>query len=452
MSRKKVIIAGIIVIVAAGLIYANLAFKKTDGLTVNVEAVGKRDLEAIVSASGKIRAKRTVNITSEVSGKVMQLAVEEGDRVKAGQFLMQIDARVQRTRVQVSQSSLEQGRIALAQAGINLESAKLNLKQAQDDLQRKRNLWKATLITKQELDLAENAVTLREADVHNGEQAISTAAQRIKSQEADLESQQHDLSRVTIQSPIDGLVTRRNVEEGETAMAGFTNNPSVVMLIIADLSVIEAEVEVDETDIPNVKIGQTTKVTIDALPDKSFKGRVTEVGNSPITASQSGGARTATNFKVVVTIDGEVPNVRPGFSCTSDITTATRTQAVAVPIQAMAVREMTLDAGGKVVREQKTKARGGSGVGTKVSAAEKAPKGDKSGQTKKELEGVFVVRKGAAEFTPIKIGIAGDKYFEVLEGLNVGDQVVTGPFESVRGLADGKPVKTTEQGQSDKKK
>ena len=140
---------------------------------------------------------------------------------------------------------------------------------------------------------------------------------------ADLDSAQHDLSRVTIESPIDGIVTKRNVEEGEMAVVGFTNNPSVVLLIVADMSVIEAEIEVDETDIPNVKLGQKTKVTIDALPDKSSPAKVTEIGNSPIgTATASATGVTATNFKVVVTLDGEIPEVRPGFTCTADITTA----------------------------------------------------------------------------------------------------------------------------------
>ena len=159
---------------------------------------------------------------------------------------------------------------------------------------------------------------------------------------------------MTIESPIDGIITKRNVEEGETAMAGFTNNPSVVLLIVADMSVIEAEIEVDETDIPNVKIGQKTKVTIDALPDQSFTAKVTEIGNSPINATATaGGVRQATTFKVVVTIDGQIPDVRPGFTCTADITTAERENAVAVPIQALAVRELTFDPQGKVVKPPK---------------------------------------------------------------------------------------------------
>ncbi|MCA1563565.1 MAG: efflux RND transporter periplasmic adaptor subunit [Acidobacteria bacterium] len=206
-------------------------------------------------------------------------------------------------------------------------------------------------------------------------------------------------------------------------------------MTIADMSVIEAEVEVDETDIPSVQLGQRAKVTIDAVPDKSFTGKVTEIGNSPIQAAAGQAARQATNFKVVVTLDGEVPEVRPGFTATAEITTATRDSVVAVPIQATTVREMVVDEKGAVVREPETP-NTRRRRGTAVQAAELKP-----GQSRKELEGVFVVRDNKAVFTPIKAGIAGDKYFEVLSGLKEGDAVITGPFASVRELADNAPVK-----------
>jgi HlyD family secretion protein len=200
---------------------------------------------------------------------------------------------------------------------------------------------------------------------------------------------------------------------------------------------------VDETDIPTVAIGQKTKITIDAMPDRTFAGHVTEVGNSPINVSaQSTGSRQATNFKVVVTVDEAIPNIRPGFSCTADITTATRQDAVAVPIQALAVREVTMDASGKVIRQptpEKAVKKASNSVETAATAK------DKPGQTKKEVEGVFAVRDGKAEFTPVKSGISGDKYCEVLSGLSPGDKVITGPFASVRELADGKAVKVDEK-------
>ncbi len=445
MTRKKVIIGAVVLVVIAAIVYANVAFKRTEGVSVTVESVAKRNLESIVSASGTIRAKRTVNITSEVTGKITQLAVEEGDHVKEGQFLLEIDSRIPRNRVQGLQASVEQQRILQQQARTSLESATEALKLAQDEFKRQQDLLKQGIATRQDYERAENTLKLRQNDQRSAEQSIARSDQAIRQMNTELANAQHDLSKVTINAPIEGIITKRNVEAGETAMQGFTNNPSVVLLVLADMSVIEGEIQVDETDIPQVAIGQKAKITIDAMPEKSFAGHVTEVGNSPINVSaQSAGSRQATNFKVVVTVDEPIPNIRPGFSGTADITTATRQDAVSVPIQALAVREVTVDAAGNVVRQpkpEKAVKRTSNPVETNVSAAEK----EKPGQAKKELEGVFIVRDGKAEFTPVKTGIAGDKYCEVLSGIKPGDKVITGPFASVRELADGKAVKTDEK-------
>ena len=435
-TRKKVFIGVGAVVVAAGLAYANLAFKKTGGLAVTVEAVKQRDLEAVVSASGKIKAKRQVNISADRMGRVVRLAVEEGDRVKAGQFLLQIDPRMLKTAVQRGQANLDAQRQRLQSANVAIEGARVSLKQAQDTLKRQQDLWKDKLTTREALEQAENNVSLRESDLKRLVSEAAAAEQQIQGNVADLASAQHDLSLVTVESPIDGIIVRRNIEEGETAVMGTMNQPGTVLLTVADMSVIEAEIEVDETDIPTVHIGQQTKVTIDALPDKVFAGKVTEVGNSPIQATATSGSRQATNFKVVVTLDGQIPEVRPGFTCTADITTATRKGVLSVPIQAMTVRELVFDASGKIVKEPKTDRRRRASVEPNVSAEEL-----KTGQTKKETEGVFVVRGDKAEFVPVKTGIAGDKYFEVLSGAKEGDQVITGPFNSVRDLQDGDKVK-----------
>jgi len=207
-----------------------------------------------------------------------------------------------------------------------------------------------------------------------------------------------------------------------------------VLLTVADMALIEAQVEVDETDIPNVQIGQKAKIAVDAIPNKSFAGHVVEIGNSPIQAAGSSTASQATNFLVKVKVDEAIPEVRPGFTCTAEITTATRPQVIAIPIQATTVREMVVDKEGNIVREdpKATKGRPGS----TVQAQELKP-----GQERKELEGVFVAKDEKAIFTPIKTGIAGEKYFEATSGVNVGDQVIIGPFASVRELRDGAPVK-----------
>jgi HlyD family secretion protein len=238
-------------------------------------------------------------------------------------------------------------------------------------------------------------------------------------------------------SPISGIVTRRNIDEGETAVMGTMNNAGTVLLTIADLSVIETEIEVDETDVPDIHIGQPAKITIDALPDQKFTGRVTEVGNSPIVTGAQAAGR-ATNFKVKVTIDGTVPKVRPGFTCTAEITTATRTQAIAVPIQSLAVREKIYDAKGAIVP---TPTPTPGAIVTPTPPVELKP-----GETRKEVDGVFVVRDGKAVFVIVKLGIAGEKYFEVLSGLAVGDEVITGPPTSVRGLREGEAIRVTGTG------
>jgi HlyD family secretion protein len=455
MSRKNVLIIIGVVLVAAAVVGANLYFKKDKGLTVTTEVVKARDLEAIVAASGKIQPKRLVQISADTPGRVVNLAVNEGDRIKKGQFLLQIDPKSLRTRVDSNTASLgaAQASLGAAQASIeqikqSIESARVQLEQARLTLTRQQDLWRQQLTTREVLERAETDVkaaqsTLQEREKQLiGQQSQVTAqTSRIAQERAVLESARYDLSKNTIASPIDGIVTRRNIQEGETAVIGTMNNAGTVLLTLADMSVIQAEVEVDETNIPSVQLGQKAKITIDALPDKSFKGHVSEIGNSPIQATGAaaqGTSTQATNFKVVVILDEAVPDVRPGFTCTADITTATRKEVTAVPIPAVAVRELIYDANGQIVKEPKTdkRRRTTPTPETVASAAELKP-----GQTRKETEGVFVVRDGKAEFLPIKMGIAGDKYFEVLSGLKAGDQVITGPYNSVRGMADGDVVK-----------
>jgi HlyD family secretion protein len=211
------------------------------------------------------------------------------------------------------------------------------------------------------------------------------------------------------------------------------NNAGTVLLTIADMGVIETEIEVDETDIPFIRVGQAARITIDALPNQTFPGRVTEVGNSPIQATGAAATGRATNFMVVVTIEGQVPNVRPGFTCTAEITTATRSSALGVPIQAMTVRELVVDAQGQIVPAPAPPAGSSAPVTQELQP----------GQSRKEFEGVFVIRSGKAVFVPVTTGIAGERHFEVLNGLQEGDEVITGPFASVRALKDGDAVTIT---------
>ena len=435
MTTKKKIVFGVLgVVVLAAIAIANLSFRRTTGTSVTTEKVERRDLESVVSASGKIQPKKQVNISAETMGKIVTLEVNEGDAVRAGQVLLQIDPRNLETQVQNREASLATQKSQLEQTKASVANARLQLQLAKDALRRAEAQAAQGIISKLDLERAQADVKRSETDLQASEQSILTQAQRIKVEEANLESARYDLNKVRIVSPIDGIVTRRNVEAGETAVVGTMNNAGTVLLTIADLSVIETEIEVDETEIPRIQVGLAANVTIDAIPDRKFPGRVTEVGNSPIQTGTAAAGR-ATTFKVTVTIDGAVPNVRPGFTCTAAITTATRQKALAVPMQAMTLREVLVDDKGQIVRAARP-ARG-----TSTPAGPRTPVEPKPGQTRKELEGVFLHQDGFAVFTAVKTGIAGDKYFEALSGLKEGDQVITGPFNSVRGLRDGDAVK-----------
>jgi HlyD family secretion protein len=436
--RKKWFIALVVILLLAAVAGANFYFKKSDAVAINAEGVKKRDLEAIVTASGTVQAKRFVNISAVSMGKVTRLAVEEGDRVKTGQFLLEIDPNALRGTVQRGEAAVAAAQAGLAQSRVNVETARANLALAETQVKRQRDLWAQQLTTKEQLDKSENDVKIAKTELAAREAAVSSSAQMINQEAATLDTSRYNLRQVTLVAPFDGIVTRRNIEEGENVVVGTMNNAGTQLLTVADMSVIQAEVEVDETDIPSVQIGQTAKITIDALQDKTFTGRVTEIGNSPIQQTSTSAGQQATNFKVKVQIDQQIPEVRPGFTCSAAITTATRKQALSVPIQAMAAREVVYDQSGAVVREPKDP------KGKRKPKASDAPAAQaelKPGQTRKEVEGVFVMRNAEAQFVPVKVGIAGDKYFEVLSGLKEGDQVITGPFNNVRNLKDGDEVK-----------
>jgi len=438
MTGKKVLIVLGVVLVGAAVVAANLYYRRDTGLNVQAEALRARDLEAIVSASGKVQPKRQVNVSAQTPGRVTRIAVEEGQRVKAGQFLLEIDPKQLEGQLQRGEASVAAAQSSLLGARTSVEQSRANLELARQNLKRQEDLWKEGLTTRENLERAQNEVTVRETDLRSRQQDIETNEQRIKQEQAGLSTTRYNLNQIIITAPMNGLVTRRSIEEGETAVVGTMNNAGSVLLTIADMSVIEAEVEVDETEIPTVMLNQEAKVTIDAVPDRTFKGRVTEIGNSPIqTTTQNTGQRQATTFKVVVTLEEPVPDIRPGFTCTAEITTARRKDVVSVPIQALTVREMLYNDKGEMVRETPNRRRRGTNIETPLSASNEPP----PGHTRKETEGVFAVRDGKAIYLPVKVGIAGEQYFEVLDGLKAGDQVITGPFSSVRELSDGQAVK-----------
>jgi HlyD family secretion protein len=440
--RKKWFWIVLVIIVAGGAAAAAFARRGDNGTLVTVETIQKRDLEAIVSASGKIEPKKTVNISAQTMGRVTRLGVQEGDRVRAGQFLLQIDPVNAEAAVRRDIAAVAGAMTSLEQSKVSLQSARANLDVARQNLKRQQELWSAGLTTRESLERAQAELEVRESDLKAREQEIKTRETQLQQQQAGLSSSRHQLDQVRFDAPFDGIVTRRNVEEGENVVIGTMNNAGTVLLTVADMSMIEAEVEVDETDVPFVQMGQTARIEIDAIPDRVFSGRVTEIGNSPIQTAGTGTTRTATNFKVTITIDGQIPEVRPGFTCTAEITTATKKQVTAVPIQSMTVRELTLDENGNIIHEQRPPQPRFRFGPPQAAQTAPAPAELKPGHKREEREGVFLIRDGKAEFVEVRTGIAGERYLEVLTGLKEGDQVITGPFDSVRGMYVGDAVRT----------
>ncbi len=397
-DRKWLILAGGVVIVA--LVAVAVLSRRDKSTAIEVEPVVRRDLTAVVSASGTLEPKHSVSISATTSGEVVRVDVTEGQRVKTGDFLLQLDP----VNVAAGASGQE---AAVGVARADLASAEAQLAFATEEFDRKRRLADADLIPRAELDAARAELRARRA-------AVDAAKNRIRQNEAMLRSAKHDLSQVTITSPIDGVVTRVNVEPGEVAMIGTMNQPGTVLLVIADMAVMEATIDVDETDVVDLEVGQTAEVTVDAFPDTTFIGHVTEVGTSPkIVATASGPADDSTDFEVVVTLDDRLPSAQSGLSCSSEIVTAERENVLTIPIQSLVVRSMADDAAGS------------DGV--------------------VEREGVFVVRDGTVRFAPVRVGISGERYFEVRSGLDESDQVVSGSYQALRDLSDGDTVKIERQ-------
>jgi len=343
-----------------------------------------------------------------VPAKIIRLPVEEGDLVKRGQLLVQLDDT--------------EYRAATNQAKAQLASAKASLEQAQLVYERKKELFEKKLSSKEQYDMAKTDLDLAKA---RHEQAV-----------ASLDQAKYNLSKTTITSPMNGIVTSLNAEVGEIVMIGTMNNPGTVIMAVSDMSEIEAEVEVDETDIAEVKLGQEAEIEIDAYPDTVFKGEVTEIGHSA-RISGLGTQDQVTNFLVKVKLLDEVPRIRPGMSASVDITTNSRVDALNVPIQAVVMREEKSDT---LTAKEKEK------EGALASANTLPKKGNKKGKKeKKEVEGVFVVKEGRAKFVEVKTGIADQQNIELVSGINEDDMVVTGTYKILRTLKDGDKVKVTEK-------
>ncbi len=408
-KRTKIILIAGGILLVGGVITLNVMRSQKAKLEVETQKIESREIRAVVSASGKIRPKISVDISASTTGKVVKLAVDEGDRVRKGQFLLQIDPTPAETTVRQIQASLQAAKANLALAQANFDNAR-------KAYERQKQLFAENLTSEELLQQAKTTFEVQQLQTR-------AAAQEVKRIQAMLESAEHELSKVNVHSDIDGIVTRRNIEVGENVFVGAFNNAATVLLTIADLSVIEAEVEVDETDIVAVKVGQQAEIKIDAWPDSTFRGEVTRVGHSPIVTAA--GQQQATSFEVIIQLLGTVPDVRPGLSCKADITTGYREKAVAVPIQALTLRKASS-------LEPKP-------FGNRAAADRQAEQPEEGKE--KELQGVFVVEDGSVHFREVEIGIAGDRFFEVKSGLSEGEEVITGPFSALRKLKNGDAIR-----------
>ena len=403
-GRRALIALGVVVVLAVlgGLSVRNSGSR---GAEVRMEDIGKRDLVAIVTANGNIRARRAVDISADVMGRIVQLDVDEGEGVDEGQILLRIDPTQHQAALSRTQAQLSQARAGAAQQNANYL-------QAERERDRMQSLWRrdSTLVSRQQV---EDAVTAFEV----ARSLLESANFGVEQSQAAVREAQDNLAKTTIRAPMSGKITRLNVEAGEMAVIGTMNNPGSLLLTISDLDVVEAVMEVDETDVPEISVGDSAVVELDAFPEVRFSGRVTEIGNSairPPSENTSGQAQTI-DFEVVVTLDQPPVELRPDLSATAEIITEIRRDVVAVPIIAVTVRD-----------------EDGTRPGT-----------DDDGQVliiEDGVEGVFLVENGAAVFHPVEIGIAGQDYFEVVSGLDVGQTVVAGPYQAVRTLSEGDPV------------
>ena len=403
MSKKaKIILVIAIATVGLGAILAfSLTASDRNLPRVTTAKVEKVDLVAKVTANGKIQARKKVDMSALVMGQIVNLAVQEGDHVKKGDLLLQID------RAQLAAQA--EGREAtLAAMRNDLDAARANAEQARLDYERAKTNYNAKILAEADYQKARSTYETAKAN-------LSATEQRMRSTGADLAASRDSLSKTTVTAPINGIVTALPIKEGEVTVIGTMNNAGTQLLTISDMSEVEAVMMVDETSVPQVKLGQTANLLVDAYPGKTFKGTVTEVGSSPIAKNDPDLASLvanseAINFKVKIRVEAPPDTIRPGFSVTAEVMTGRKDAAPAVPIQALVVRDIP-------------------------------QKGKKTTSGRPETEeGVYVVNNGKLDFKKVKTGLAGELMIEVLQGPAVGDQIVTGPFKVLRQVKEGDKV------------
>ena len=462
MKRKwKIVITLAVIVIAAVGVYASTVYGKRGVVTVQTGKVVKQDLTSLVTASGEIKPKNYINIGANAIGRITDLLVKEGVRVQKGQLLARIESvqpeaevQAQKANISAAESDSTAAEASLKAADENIhtmaasiERDKADLARMKSDLDRAESLFKEQLMARQDFDSRKFAYEAQVAAVRASETRLTQARAQREQQAAQLASSQRRITMARANlirvndalqkynsfAPLDGVVTNLPVRVGETVVPGLQNQNGTLIMTIADMSLITAEVKVDETDIVNVKLGQVVDITIDAIPNKTFKGHVTEIGNTAIlrssgmAASQSAiSSQEAKDFKVVVALDSPPEEVRPGLSCTAKITTATRQNVLTIPIQALTVRQR-----GDLEPPAKP--------GTAAAATKSDPAAEKA--KKEELQGVFVINGEKAQFREVKTGITGATDIEVLSGLKDGDEIVTGTYQVIRTIKNDTQVK-----------
>jgi HlyD family secretion protein len=421
MSKNvKYSIAGIAALVVVGVLVLAAAKKSNKATEVRVEGVQKRDLVASVTASGQVRPHLKVDLSSDISGKIVKLSVKEGDVVQQGQFLLQIDQQQYEAAVLRADAALANAKSSLTQAQVNLTQSQSTYRRLMEIRNSNPNLASAA-----EIETAKTAVdvnaALVDASKHNVEQA-----------DAGLKDAKVALGKTTIFAPMSGRVTRLNVENGETAIQGTLNKDAATLLTISDMSVLETKVKVDETDVSRIKLGDSTVVQLDAFPDTTFLGKVVEISNSSVKAAVGSTTDQAIDYEVTIRLLNPPKDTKPDFSATAKIITDSRKDVLSIPIIALTVRE------NEALNASDTAQRPGKAQSTTKQVG------------KKDVEGVFVVgTDNKVTFRPVKVGIAGEKHFEVLTGLKEGEKIVGGTYQAIRDLKDGTLVR--EMKQPDKK-
>jgi len=448
MKAKKIaIIAGIILALLA-IVGFTVNQTQRNVVTVQTGKVLKQDISAVVTASGEIKPQTFVNVGANAMGRITRLFVKEGEKVKKGRILAQLenvqsaaDVEQMKATLASSQTDAIAAEAALKTARARTNSSQADLARAKLDYERAEGLYKNQLIARQEYDskkaayeVADAVAAQDQASVAQSRAQVDSAHARVTQARAQLTRVSDVLSKTVYSAPFDGVVTNLPVHEGETVVMGIQNAPGSTLMTVADMKVITAEVRVDETDIVNVAISSLAEVTIDAIPGRTFKGKVTEIGDNAIirstgvsTSQSTVGSQEAKDFKVVITLENPPDTLRPGLSATAKITTGSEHDVLTIPIQALTMRDKN------ALEEQKNKSKG-----VKASPLP-SPQPKKDSQ---DVQGVFVVTKNKkAEFREVKTGLTGATDIQVKSGLQEGDEIITGSYKVLRTLRNGAGVK-----------